>query len=445
MGEITVMKKALRACMGLLIVFGVTQWCVAAEGPAKPDKTPSGYVNSELPRWLKLSAAERVRMETLDDVGFLPGGNTYLLHRLRLNLVATPRTWLNFTFQTQDARVFFTNVSPVPSTQKDPIDLRLGYVQIGNGEEGPVSLQFGRLRLDYGEGRLLGDGDWSNVGRSFDAARMIFHYRKLRVDAFSGISDKIYIDGVATPTLGEHFDGLYGSLDRVVPNAVVEPYLLWKMEHHVKGEIVKTGNLDEKTIGFRWLGKLPLGLDYGMESAMQRGSQATEPISAWAAHLVMGFTLPNAKHLPRFFSEFNEGSGDKNAKDGVHGTFDTLFPSAHDKLGLADLFCWANIVHGRGGFQYRVRPTLTLGLADNSFWLANRHDGVYSSSKLTIASNGSEGKYLGQEPDFQARLNATSRTQIDFAAGHIFAGEFLQKSSHGAGFNNVVVGVTQGF
>lgn len=439
------MKTALRICMELMFALGVTQWCLAADVPDKPDKTPSGYLNSELPKWLKLGGEGRERMETLCDVGFKPGNNTYVLQRLRLNLDAAPRPWLRFSIQAQDSRVFFTNVSPVPASQKDPIDLRFGYVQIGNAEEGPVSLRFGRQSFEFGEGRLIGDGTWSSVGHSFDAARMTFHYRRFRLDAFSGISDKIYIDRFATPTPGEHFDGLYGSLDRVIPSAVIEPYLFWKMEHHVKGEMVKTGNLDEKTVGVRWVGKLPLGMDYGMESAMQRGRLATEPISAWATHLVMGFTLPNVQHLPRFFAEFNRGSGDQNAKDGVHNTFDALFANWHDKFGLADQFCWVNTVYARGGFQYKARANLTLGLADNSFWLANRHDGLYTSGKLAIASNGMEGRYIGQEPDFQARWNPTSRMQIDFATGHIFAGEFLHKSNLGAGYNNVVLGVTQRF
>jgi hypothetical protein len=102
-------------------------------------------------------------------------------------------------------------------------------------------------------------------------------------------------------------------------------------------------------------------------------------------------------------------------------------------------------VHARAGFQYKARRNLSLGLADNSFWLANEHDGLYTSGKLAIASNGKDGKYVGQEPDIQATWNATSRTQIDFATGHIFAGEFLQKSNHGTDFNNVVLGVTQRF
>src|ERR1700759_197144 len=121
------------------------------------------------------------------------------------------------------------------------------------------------------------------------------------------------------------------------------------MENKLKGEIVKTGNLDEKTIGVRIIGKLPYGLDYGMESALQRGSLADEPISAWATHLIAGFSLPDTRHRTRLYAEFNRGSGDQNPKEGAPGTFDILFPSSHDKFGLTDLFCWSNLQYSREG------------------------------------------------------------------------------------------------
>jgi hypothetical protein len=440
-----VVKNKFRICFSLLIAFGVVPRQGVAQSADTSDGIATGYANSELPKWLHLSGEDRVRMESLDGVGFKTADNTYLLERLRLNLDILPLSWLKFSFQAQDSRVFFTNVSPAPTSQRDPMDLRIGYMEIGKGEEGPVSLRVGRQALDFGEGRLVADPNWSNVGRSFDAVRLTLRYHKLKLDAFTSASDKIYTDAFATPTPGEHFDGLYGSIDKWIPNATLEPYVFWKLEHDVKGELVKIGKLDEKTAGLRWVGKLPLGFDYGMESVLQRGDQANEPISAWATHLVTGFTLPDAQHLPRFFVEFNRGSGDNNPKDGVHGTFDTLFPSSHDKFGVADQFGWANIVYAREGFQYKVAGTLTLGVADNSFWLANQRDGIYSSGKLIIASNGHEGDYIGNEPDIQGRWKAASHTVVDLAIGHIFTGEFLQKTGHRSGFDSIVLGVTQRF
>lgn len=189
------MKTAFRICLGLFIALGLAQRDAAAQSSAAPEGIVSGYANSELPAWLRLGGEERVRLEGLGGVGFKPADNTYLLQRLRLNLDVTPLSWLKFSFQAQDSRVFFTNVSPAPSSQKDPMDLRLGYVQIGNAEAGPVSLRAGRQSITFGEGRLMADPNWSNVGRTFDGLRVTLRYHKVRVDAFTSASDKIYTDG----------------------------------------------------------------------------------------------------------------------------------------------------------------------------------------------------------------------------------------------------------
>lgn len=439
------MKTECRICLGLFLAVGLAPRDAAAQSKAAPDGIVSGYANSKLPAWLRLSGEERVRLDGLSGVGFKPASNTYLLQRLRLSLDVTPLSWLKFSFQAQDSRVFFTNVSPAPSSQKNPMDLRLGYVQIGDSESGPASLRAGRQGLSFGEGRLVADSNWSNVGRTFDGLRVTLRYRRFRVDAFTGASDKIYTDGFDVPTPAEHFHGVYGSIDKVIPNATLEPYLFWRLEHNVKGEVAKAGNLDAKTVGLRWVGKLPLGFDYGLEMAMQRGRQANEPVSAWAGHWVIGHTLADKRRLPRLFAEFNRATGDQNPHDGVHGAFDVLFPSTHDKFGVADQFGWTNIVHARSGFQYRVREGLTLSAAYNSFWLANRKDGLYSGGKLTIASNGSQGNHIGQEADIQAQWRPRRHTLVDLAFGRIFPGEFLHNAGRGAAYHCVFLGVTQRF
>ena len=405
----------------------------------------SDFVNRGLPGWLRFSGEDRVRLEDLDGIGFKSAGNEYLLQRLRLNMLVAPLPWLKFNFQAQDSRVAFSNVHPSPSSQLDPMDLRLGYVEVGNSEEGHMSMRVGRQALAFGEGRLLADPAWSNVGRSFDAVRLTLRFHGIRLDAFTSASDKIITDGCDTPVLGEHFHGLYGSMSKLIPGATVEPYLFWKLEHNIKAELGGSGNLDEKTAGVRLVGKLPLSLDYGVEMALERGDIKGEPIDAWAAHWVAGYTVAKARKGPRVFAELNRASGDANAKDGVHGAFDPLFASSHDKFGVADQFTWTNLWHFRPGVEYRLRPTLKLAAAYNSFWLVNIKDGIYNSGKVTIASNGTQGRHVGQEPDIQAQWSVTRQTVVDAAYGYIFPGEFLRKTSHDFSYHCIFLGITQRF
>ena len=411
-----------------------------------PAPTPvSNEINSELPGWLHFSGEERARMEYIVGENFKAIDDLYLLNRLRLNMDVTATSWLKFGFQAEDSRVFGQNTLPAPASQKDAMDLRLGYVQFG-GEERPVTLRAGRQSLDFGEGRLLADPNWSNVGKSFDAARLTLRHNLLKLDLFTAAAVKVDPVNFDEPTPGEHFDGAYGSIGGLVPNATVEPYVFWRMEHGYKSETGKLGNLSEQTVGFRWTGKLPIGFDYTSEIAGQTGSWSTDHIAAWMGHWVLGHTLPNATHRPRLFFEFNRASGDAASKDGHHGTFDVLFPSSHDKFGLTDLFCSSNIIYIRPGFQYVVRPGLTVGTAYNDIWLASATDGLYISGKsFARSAKGTAGTHVGQEIDVQGQWSVSRATVVNLGYGRLFPGQFLDKTTTGMPYNILFSSIAQRF
>jgi len=68
------------------------------------------------------------------------------------------------------------------------------------------------------------------------------------------------------------------------------------------------------------------------------------------------------KSTPKLRLEFNHASGDSNPSDGKHGTFDVLYPTAHDKYGMADQVGWKNV---------KQRPIACIAPAD-LFWYAMR-------------------------------------------------------------------------
>lgn len=430
----------------LILVNCVAGAVLFAQDKKPADLTPlTKEVNRELPSWLHFGGEERARMEHLTGEGFKPVADLYLLNRLRLNMDVRPTAWLSLHFQAEDARVFGQNTLPAPASQKDAMDLRVGYLEIG-GEERPVTLRAGRQALDFGEGRLVADPNWSNVGKSFDAARVTLRSGGWKVDLFTAAAVKIDPLSFDQPTPGEHFDGAYGSVSRLVPGATLEPYVFWRMEHNSKNEAGKLGNLSEKTAGLRWVGKLPLGFDYTGEAAFETGSWAGDGIAAWTGRWVVGYTLPNAVHKPRFYLEYARASGDRNSKDGDHGTFDPLFPSSHDKYGLTDLFCSSNIVYLRPGFQYVVRQGLTVATAYNDFRLASATDGLYISNKL-FARNaaGTAGTRVGGEGDVQVQWSVSRATQLTVGYGRLFAGEFLKRTTTGVPYNIVSVNLAQRF
>jgi len=161
---------------------------------------------------------------------------------------------------------------------------------------------------------------------------------------------------------------------------------------------------------------------------------------------VVGKTLPDARHKPRLYLEFNRASGDSAQKDGSHGMFDSLFPSSHDKYGLTDLFCSSNIVHLRPGIQYKVLNTVMLGAAYDDFWLANPRDGLYVSAKSVARdSTGKAGSHVGREGDLQLQWTLNRSTQVMLGYGRLFPGEFLRRTTAGVPYNIFFISMAEKF
>jgi len=61
----------------------------------------------------------------------------------------------------------------------------------------------------------------------------------------------------------------------------------------------------------------------------------------------VGKTFPHVVAAPRIYLEGNYASGTKNPAGRDFNTFDSLYPSNHDKLGFADQVVRKNLVQFR--------------------------------------------------------------------------------------------------
>lgn len=80
--------------------------------------------------------------------------------RLRMDVQIRPLPWIRLYFQTQDSRVFGTSVPPKANEPMRPLDIRLGYVELGDTETSPITLRAGLQSLDLGDRRLLAAPEW---------------------------------------------------------------------------------------------------------------------------------------------------------------------------------------------------------------------------------------------------------------------------------------------
>jgi hypothetical protein len=415
---------------------------------AQPSSLPTDELNRELPRWISFSGDERLRLEGFTGGGFQPGNDDlYLLNRFRLSTTVRMVPWWRIVVQTQDARVWGDQQKPYGPPHQDTWDLRQAYMELGDPDKNPVALRVGRQEISLGGERLIGVSQWQNVGRSFDAARILVHYRKLSLTAFAASVVVLHDGQVGSVTPGNNLHGLYASIANWIPNSTLEPYFMWRLQPNVKSELGPVGHLDMKVSGARWLGRVR-AFDYNTSIVLERGSVAADQVNAWAGHWLLAYSFPKLAASPRIVAEYNYASGDGNAQDGRLNTFQLLYPTAHDRHGLSDQVGWRNIHHLRGTVELKPKPKWTLNPSYNAFWLADAHDALYNSQGNVVVArvaDGSAGRWAGQELDISATYALTRVTQMGAGFGRIFPGTLLKRAAPGAGYSYPYFQITTKF
>jgi hypothetical protein len=413
---------------------------VHAQQAAVPAQTfvPSDELNAQLPKWVRFSGEYQARWEGFTGAGFKPDSNdNYFQNRFRATMKLQPVGWLKFQFQAQDARVYGRNQKPPATSLQDTIDLRMAFAEAGDTEKGKFGLRVGRQEFAFGDQRLVGASNWANSARVFDAVRATFRRNGYRLDAFASSVVDIRDGEFNKHTAGNNLHGLYGGLEKLVPNALIEPYVLWRLSQRLTTEAGTRGNLDFTTAGVRFVGKLPRNFDYSVEMAKQTGGLGTDDLSAWAGHWRLGYTLSKIRYKPRLVAEYDYASGDEDPRDGKHGTFDVLYPTPHDKYGLADQVGWKNIHVLRTGVELRPHTKWMVSSYFQDWWLASANDALYTApgAVLVRPSATSSGRHVGRELDAQVYYTVNKQLRMAGGFGHIFPGQFLNTTTPGKSYN----------
>lgn len=413
----------------------------AAPRPPVPNR-----FNDVLPAWLRVRGEFRERVEGVSNLGFnQTRDDLYYLSRFRFNATVTPSRALAFQLQLQDARVGQKSVGPTATPFTATLDVRQAFADVGV-TGGRVAARLGRQELAYGDQRLLGHVNWLNAGRTFDAARVTLRSTPVQVDVFAASIVRILPDAFDRSGNGHRLAGAYATTGAVLPQGTVEPYLFYRRDVHQMSEARTSGTLSQVTTGARLLGRLPAALDYNVEMALQRGSLGTDAVSAWAGHwqLRRSFT---ARWVPHVTGEYNFATGDRDANDGTRQTFDQLYPTPHDKLGLADQVSWKNIHHLRAGFDVSPWRATPVTVNYHTFWLAERTDALYTASGAALARvpAGARSRHVGHEIDVQMTRPLTPQVALAAGYAHLFAGAFLKEATPGQSYGGPFVMLTYVF
>ncbi len=392
------------------------------------------------PSRFKMAISYRGRFENPSGRSFAEdSGDAYYLSRTRIEATLRLNRFVDLFAMAQDGRVFeYNDPAKRPSGMMDAFDLRQAYVDVHTETSaGTMAFRIGRQYLNFGGKRLVGVADWSNSPAVFDAAKFNFTRSGLSWDVFA--TTRVSTINAYTfnePKKGENLYGTYLIFNKLVRNAQIEPYLFWRTQPLVTDEVKKEGDSDLVTTGFRFLGKLPHRLDYTSEFAFQRGTYATDSVSAWAGTMGMGYTLSKAASKPRILFEYNYAAGDNAKGDGRKGTFDQLYAVNHSFYGIADQVGWRNTSNFKIGFESQVTKRLKLQFDVNDFYLATLQDALYADNGGAVVTNTkATSGHVGWEPDIQVTYKLSKQINVGGGYGRLIPGAFLKQSSQGHAYN----------
>ena len=396
----------------------------------------------------------------------------WLLQRFRIGLMIKPTSWLKIYAQTQDSREIDSDRPDFPgqlgAEGDDSFDLRQGYLEFGNAKEFPLTLKIGRQILAYGDERLVGAGEWTNLGRTFDAAKLRWEAKTWWLDAFASTvvvptrgeyNQSDFVNGTETHR-GQVFSGLYFSTT-ALPVQTTELYAVHLHEETgPKYQPAAIGDTNFVTLGLRVKSKpgafyhapapapdgksvadgktppppppapRPLGFDYDGEFAFQTGDVRGLDLTAAAVHAGLGYTF-DVPWTPRLGVEYNFATGDSHPGDTDIETFQNLFPTNHKFYGYMDVFSWQNMHNPAISVKAAPCKKVSLQVDYHAFWLMTNEDVWYRANGTTAvrplsAAARNADKFAGSELDFTVTWKPCKQLALQAGYSHFFAGSYLK-------------------
>jgi hypothetical protein len=394
------------------------------------DFAPATYLDEKLPKWMDVQAEERFRYEGYDNSNLKAKvDDSYLLNRFRFQVDLHTASWLRVTAQVQDARSGF-QTPPIGPPNTVRWDLKLAYVEIGNPEKHWFSLRVGRQIINYNN-TIIADSEWRNQARSYDAAVLNLNYKREHVGIFAASAVVPQAYGVSPHQEGNNIYGAYGRIDDfLAPHLNLEPFLLWRVQ---PAEVVEpavgktTGKEDEKALGVRLKGQAHTAFNYSGEAILETGTVGKQSIRASAAQAGASYQFLDVAAKPRIFTQYDYATGNKNPSTSAsHTTFDTIYPTAHDRFGVTDLFGWQNIEAVRAGVTIEPHRRLTFTVQGLDDWAADALDSIYNTSGSAIVTNKTDhGRHVGAEVDGYSWYELNRHFNLGGGVGYFGGGDFL--------------------
>ncbi len=338
-------------------------------------------------------------------------GDSFELLRTRIGAHFTDGSGIGAYLQIQDSRAFGEEFNTLTDAKADALDLHQGFIVLSNLFDSKFNLKLGRMELAYGNQRLVGAVNWSNTGRAFDGAQLVYHNDKHRFDLFQMKLTDNTAEEDYDPEM--YFSGAWYTM-KPDENRTLHIFGLSNFNNdRISGGVDDHARkLYKFTGGFDYSAKKD-NLSYEVEGAYQFGK---EYFVQTGTRLDVGAYMFGSRVKYNFESEkkqflgvgFDYLSGDDDNNDDSYGAFNTLYATGHKYFGYMDYYL--NVTGSTG----------SLGLMDMMV-----NSGITLNEKASLAGdfhilqfaneNFAGSSALGSEIDLTFKYKYAE--SVDFQAG----------------------------
>jgi hypothetical protein len=347
-----------------------------------------------------LGTEARIRYEFFENTDFTSAQDRrdFVVTRLRPSLTFLPHEQLEILFQPQFTGAWGESSSTLVNSGaagassgslNDPVlGLHQAYLRYA-----PIdwfAMTAGRQELIYGDQLVIGNVDWNNTGRAFDALKLRFSANHGSLDVIASIlndTEASHSRGTAASAGDAYLFGLYSSYDFGDYLKNLDFYALYRFD-----DTADPRPHNYVTTGAR-LKAEPSAFDYRIEANFQYGEQANADRKDYQADLEAGYTFEESKKfrigLEAFIASLN---------------YNQLFPTAHKWIGFVDLFGRRNILGGVVHLSMKPGDRWVLKLDAHTFFRNKKSAGLFALNGTTAigAAGTSNARLAGEEIDLTA-------------------------------------------
>lgn len=290
--------------------------------------------------------------------------------------------------------------------------------------------------------RLIGNWDWTLVGRRFDGGSAGYENNVLNFNIMGAnvtyggfdIDDGLWKDLDTVVVLG---GALTVKKDVLLPNTQFQIFNYYYYDDRTPARNLAGGDLNINTTGVSMAGAYPAGpgeFDAMLWFAFQLGDFGVLDQRALAFIAEGGYQFTGTPWSPWIRAGLAYASGDGNPDDSDYGTFYNMVPTNHKWYGYVDANAFSNLVDVYTQLFLKPHQRVNFGMNGHLFWLASDEEvwiggsGPFNDSAFGYQfRNPQEGNdiesFLGGEVDVTLTLKALDYLDFQVGYSHFFGGK----------------------